>query len=273
MKPSERRALEAEKRAREAAEWREKELQRQAKKAEKSEKKSDDYGIEMFDSAGLERFDENGEYISEPEASTTSEENFADENKPRRKERYSGSRSENERGRTTYTERLNEKAEFVKLPEKEIEVKGDGYHRESFFSNHARLIAFIVAATVAIFVVGPLGYDTYLNIRDYLNGGQEVGGKTLTVEGVEALVEMGAYLPWVELDKYEHTKYGDVIEIAIEGTDLTLRAERTKDGKYPDYVRLIHYYCGEFIKDIRSAEPEEIEKFFSDHVTEIEKNN
>ena len=37
MKPSERRALEAEKRAREAAEWREKELQRQAKKAENIE--------------------------------------------------------------------------------------------------------------------------------------------------------------------------------------------------------------------------------------------
>ena len=95
----------------------------------------------------------------------------------------------------------------------------------------------------------------------------------MTEEHVLALADMGAYLTWEELDKFEHTKYGDVIEIAIHGTDITLRAERTEKGKYPDYVRLIHYYCGEFIKDIRTSETDELEKFFSDHVTANEKNN
>ncbi len=170
------------------------------------------------------------------------------------------------------TERINSDATYTKLPEKEIEVKGDGYHRESFWSNHARLIAFIVAGVFAIFVVGPLGYDIYLNVRDYMEGGKDVEGKVLTEETVLTMNELGSDLTWEMLEGFEHTSFGDVIEIEVEGTDLTLRAGRTKSSKYPDYVRLIHYYndCGGYIKDIRSAKSSEIEEFFTSHTSENE---
>lgn len=233
MKPSERRALEAEKRARQEAEWREKELQRQARKAAKQDRSA-------------QRQDQPA-----PEQDIFTAETLRE---------------------SADTERINDDATYKKLPEKEIEVKGDGYHRESFWSNHARLIAFIVAGVFAVLVVGPLGYDIYLNVRDYMEGGKDVEGKVLTEETVLTMNELGSGLTWEMLEAFEHTSFGDVIEIEVEGTDLTLRAGRTKSSKYPDYVRLIHYYndCGGYIKDIRSAKSGEIEDFFASHTAENE---
>ena len=212
MKPSERRALEAEKRARQAAEYREKELQEQAKKSAKK--------------AGIAY------------------------NPPKE---------------TVDTERIDTNATYTKLPEKEIEVKGDGYHRESFWSNNVRLIAFIVTTVLVLFVFGPLGYDIYLNLNDYLEQGDAVDGKVMNEEILLSLASNGKYLTWTDLEAYEHTSLGNgnVIEIGIEGTNLTLHVEKSKKSNYPDIVRLIDYANGTYIDDIRYAKASEIKDFIA----------
>ena len=215
MKPSERRALEAEKRAREAAEYREKELEKQAKKAAKK--------------AGVE--------YQPP----------VPEKQP------------------TDTERIDTNATYTKLPEEEIKVKGDGYHRESFWSNNARVIAFIITTVFALFVIGPLGYDLYLNIGDYLEDANSVRGAAMKAEDVLALADRGEKLTWSELLAYEHTSLdgGQVLEIAVDGTNITLRAERSGKNTTPDVVRLICYYNGNSVEDIRLASRFDIEDFIA----------
>lgn len=221
MKPSERRALEAEKRAREAAAYREKELEKQAKKAAKK--------------AGVEY---------QPPVT---------EKQP------------------TDTERIDTNATYTKLPEEEIKVKGDGYHRESFWSNNARIIAFIVTTVVVLFVVGPLGYDLYLNIGDYLEDANSVKGAVMKTEDVIALAYKGDKLTWNELLVYEHTSLegGQVIEIAIDGTNITLRAEKSGKNTVPDAVRLICYYNGNSVEDIRTAGKTDIESFIASPTSSI----
>jgi hypothetical protein len=214
MKPSERRALEAEKRARQAAEWREKELEKEAKKAAKK--------------AGVEY-------------------------QPKKPE-------------PTGTERINTDAEYTKLPEGEIEVKGDGYHRESFWSNHVRLIAFIVTTVVVLFVIGPLGYDIYLNVKDYKENGARVEGIQMTEADLIALAEKGDKLTWKDLEAYEHksSNGGKAMEIYVEEPGLTVTVERYgTDNVYPYFVRLIHYASGNYIDDIRFAKPGEVEAFIA----------
>ena len=212
MKPSERRALEAEKRAREAAEWREKELEKEAKKAAKK--------------AGV---------AYQPPKQPTD------------------------------TERMNTDAEYTKLPKGEIEVKGDGYHRESFWSNHVRLIAFIVTTVVVLFVVGPLGYDIYLNVRDWNENGAAVEGIVMDEEALLALAEKGKNLSWEDLEAFEHKSLngGKAMEIDLAGTNLILRADRNKDGVYPYSVSLISYANGTRVEDIRTAGTSKIESFIS----------
>lgn len=210
MKPSERRALEAEKRARQAAEWREKELEKAAKKEAKKE----------------------GRVYQPPKEPTD-------------------------------TERVDTNAPYTKLPEEEIDVKGDGYHRESFWSNHVHLIAFIVSTVVVLFVIGPLGYDIYLNVSDYLEGKGDIEGKLMTESELLALADKGESLTWRELEAYEHTTMsgGEVIEIYIDDLDLTLRAIRTDKNAKPDIVTLIHYGNGTRVEDIRFTKREDIESF------------
>ena len=213
MKPSERRALDAERKAREAAEWREKELEKQAKKQAKKD----------------------GTPPPPPKKQETAD-----------------------------TERMNMDATYQKLPEKEIEVKGDGYHRESFFSNHVQLIAFIVTTVVVLFVVGPLGYDIYLNIQDYRDGVNDVQGKAMTGEDVVTLAKKGSGLTWSELVAYEHSSISDeTIDISIAGTGIVLHVERAKDNGRPNIVRLIDYSTGRYINDIRKASEGEIRNFIS----------
>ena len=215
MKPSERRALDEAKRAREAAEYREKELEKQARKAAKKE----------------------GKVYQPPQT-------------PKQ---------------PADTERIDMNATYTKLPEKEIEVKGDGYHRESFWSNNARIIAFIVTTVVVLFVIGPLGYDLYLNIGDYLESSNDVKGAVMTSNDVLTLADKGTKLTWNELLAYEHTSLdsGQIIEIAVDGTNITLRAERTGKNSIPDAVRLICYYNGTSVEDIRFAAKADIESFIA----------
>ena len=215
MKPSERRALEAEKRARQAAEYREKELEKQAKREAKR--------------AGTAY-------------------------KPPIPEKQPAD-----------TERIDTNATYEKLPEEEIKVKGDGYHRESFWSNNSRIIAFVLTTVVVLFLCGPLGYDLYLNIGDYLEGANDIKGKAMTAEDLLSLADRGDELTWSELLAYEHVSLdgGQAIEIAVGDTNITLRAQKDDKKATPESVRLICYSTGSSVEDIRSADRADIEKFIA----------
>ena len=217
MKPSERRALEAEKRAQREAEARERELQRAAQEAEKK----------------------SGETV------------------PPQKEPDDAEPSE-----------ISRNATYKKLPEEKIRVTGDGYHRESFWSNHSRLIAFIITTVVVLFVAGPLGYDIYLNVRDAQGQGNRVEGKVMTVDDVYYIAENADAIKWTSFESFKYTDYGGEREFAIEGTDLTLRVGKAKDSAYPEYVRLIHYRSGDLIKEIRTESSYKIEEFIQYHADE-----
>ena len=215
MKPSERRALEAEKRAQKLAEMRERELAKEAKNAEKQrENKSNDF--------------------AEP-------------------------------ARESKNGRIAPEATYKNLPEEEIKVTGDGYHRESFFSNYARLIAFIITTAVVLFVVGPLGYDIYLNIKDARDQATQVEGKAMTIEDLNYIIDHADEIGWSNLTKFTHSDYGDEREFAIDGTAITLRVGKSKTSDYPEYMRLIHYGSGEYIKEIRKASAYEIDEFIEKH--------
>ncbi len=213
MKPSERRALEAEKRAQKLAEMRERELAKEAKKAEKEDRNTS-----------------------------------VDKDAPPRENRG-----------------MDPEATYKKLPEEEIKVTGDGYHRESFFSNHVQLIAFIITTAVVLFVVGPLGYDIYLNIKDAQNQAMKVEGKAMTIEDLNYIIDHADEIGWSSLTKFKHSDYGDEREFSIDGTALTLRVGKSKTSDYPEYMRLIHYGSGEYIKEIRKASAYEIDEFIEKH--------
>ena len=214
MKPSERRALEAEKRAQKEAEARERELQKAIREAEKQSHKiqndQDESGAP--DLGGINREDT-----------------------------------------------------YEKLSKRNTKAKVDGYHRESFWSNHSRLIAFIITTVVVLFVVGPLGYDIYLNVRDAQSQGNKVEGKPMTVEDVYYIAENADAIKWSSFEKFNYTDYGGEREFAIEGTSLTLRVGKSQSSAYPEYIRLIDYTSGDFIKDVRKASSYEINEFIEKH--------
>ncbi len=214
MKPSEKRALEAEKRARKAAELREKELLKEARAAEKRDKKLNKAMPEM---------------PAEEEPS-----------------------------------RINAEATYEKLPEEQIEVEGDGYHRESFFSNHARLIAFIITAALVIFVVGPLGVDILVaKSRSEWNGSAEKNtGRNMTVSDLLTLSALGDEIEWGDLSGFSYsdssyTKKGNTTYnykyYLEESEDLCLEVIGSDKNEKPEIVRLIDYNSGAFI-DIRDAD-------------------
>ena len=224
MKPSERRALEAEERARKEAEQREKLLEAKAKRT------------------------------STPEAQRDYE-----------------------------SERIKSDTGYKKLPEEEIVVKGDGYHRESFFGRHVKLITFIICLTLILTVIGPWGIDRMVDKgRQDIYGDEVMNKNDLSVKGVMMLAQMGETITWDTFENLNYIDYSfeknDVLtqirEYPIEGTSLVLRVGGTETGKVteykitgtnivlfrksdmklpetPDYVRLIDYSNGEFVDDIR----------------------
>ena len=230
MKPSERRALEAEMRAQKEAEQREKLLEAKSKRQE-----SANHGA-----------------VHNP--ATPSRE-----------------------------EKMNSNAEYKKLPEEEIIVKGDGYHRESFFGRHVKLITFIICLTLIVTVIGPWGIDRMVDKgRQDIYGDEVMNKNDLSVKGVMMLAQMGETITWDTFENLNYIDYSfeknDVLtqirEYPIEGTSLVLRVGGTATGKVteykitgtnivlfrksdmklpetPDYVRLIDYSNGEFVDDIR----------------------
>lgn len=197
MKPSERRALEAEKRAQREAAEREKYLEKRSSKKEEPAKEEQE------------------------------------------------------------TERVNMNASYVKPPEEEIEVKGDGYHRESFFGRNVKLITFIICMALILTVLGPWGIDMLVEKSRAQFVDKQINNKiALTVSGLELLADMGKSLTWDDLANLNCTVFEDskdiVKEYSIEGTYLTLRVEGTSSSQYPEIVRLIHYDSGEYVNDIRT---------------------
>ena len=152
-----------------------------------------------------------------------------------------------------------------KTRRKKKRAESDGHHRESFWSNNARLIAFVVTTVVVLFVVGPLGYDIYLNVSDALSQGNRVDGVDMTVEDVYFIAENGDAIKWSSFENFKYTDYGGEREFPIEGTDLTLRVGKSSESAYPEYVRLIHYKSGDLIKEIRTVSIYKIEEFIEDH--------
>jgi len=197
LKPSERRALEAEKRAQREAAEREKYLEKRSSKKEEPTKEEQE------------------------------------------------------------TERVNMNASYVKPPEEEIEVKGDGYHRESFFGRNVKLITFIICMALILTVLGPWGIDMLVEKSRAQFVDKQINNKiALTVSGLELLADMGKSLTWDDLANLNCTVFEDskdiVKEYPIEGTYLTLRVEGTSSSQYPEIVRLIHYDSGEYVNDIRT---------------------
>ena len=231
MKPSERRALEAEKRAQKEALEREKELEKRSARAES----------------------------------------------------YSDHNSEPGYREKADSERINDDAEYQKIPKGDIDVKGDGYHRESFFGNHVKLITFIVSAVLVFTVIGPWGIDQLVAKSRAEIYGEEVENKIdLTVDGVITLADMGEDLLWETFANLNYTDYSfekegittHIREYSVKGTNLVLRVGGTEKGTVreyklsgtdvviyrkvetslpasPEYVRLIDYNTGEFVEDIR----------------------
>ena len=159
MKPSEKRALDAEKRAQREAEQREKLL----------------------------------------------------EAKSKRQESLAERRTEEE------SERVNTSADYKKLPEEEIEVQGDGYHRESFFGRNVKLITFIVCMALILTVLGPGGVDMLVekSRAQYVND-EIVNRIDLSVSGLELLADMGSTLSWDDLANLNCTVFEDSKDIVKE---------------------------------------------------------
>ena len=157
-------------------------------------------------------------------------------------------------------ERTNTYTEYAKPSEEDIEVNGDGYHREGFFHSHIRLITFIITATLLLTVVGPWGIDKLVDsTREEIFGKDVETKSTLTLSAVQLLSDMGDDVGWSSLENFNYTDYSFekegkttiVREYEIEGTTLVLRVGGTSLSASPDYVRLIDYFNGESINDIR----------------------
>lgn len=214
MKPSERRALEAEKRAAKEALEREKALEKKANDAQ----------------------------------------------------RYDGSGGGAESKSESEGERLNTDAEYRKIPKGDIEVKGDGYHREGFFGSHVRLITFIITLTLVLTVLGPWGIDMLVSrSRETWAGGNIEEGILMDADRVIALSEMGYTMTWKNLEGYSYedssyTKKGKTTynhKYNFEESEmLCLEVISSQDTGSPDIVRLIDYESGEYI-DIREESARE----------------
>lgn len=136
------------------------------------------------------------------------------------------------------------------------EQKGDGYHREGFFSSHVRLITFIICMVLILTVLGPWGIDMLVQERRAEIFGEEVEAKkSLTADAVILLSDMSYDMTWDSLAAFTYTDFSDsdsfIREYEVADTGLVLRVGGATLKGSPEYVRLINYRTGEFIEDIR----------------------
>ena len=134
--------------------------------------------------------------------------------------------------------------------------RGDGYHRERFFSTHVKLITFIICMAVILTVLGPWGIDTLVQKRRANTFGEEIESrKILSAEGVIMLSDMGYDVTWDTLKAFSYTDFSDddsfIREYEIADSSLTLRVGGKTLKGAPEYMRLINYRTGEYVVDIR----------------------
>lgn len=173
------------------------------------------------------------------------------------------------------TERNADKS-YKKLPEEEIEVEGDGYHREGFFGSHIRLITFIITLALVLTVLGPWGID-YL-VSKSRSGWVDKGGDSnlpfITVKQVISLSNRGDSITWENLSEYNYEDYSYEKEgkttynrkyYVAEDSNLCLEViGYTNTGK-PDIVRLIDYNSPEGMKSYIDIRQDSAEDFLIEH--------
>lgn len=248
LKPSEKRALQEQKRLEaERAALEKAEAEAASREAEKSAYGSDD----------SERMSaEEREKILEARA--------------KRQRKYDGREAPIDERR----ERNADKS-YKKLPEEEIDVKGDGYHREGFFGSHIRLITFIITITLVLTVLGPWGID--ILVSKSREGWTKTEGvtdlKDITIEDVLRLEESGN-ITWESLSSYNYTDssyekkgkttYNHKYYFA-ESENLCLEVIGYSNKGRPDIVRLIDYNSPDGMESFVDLYKESGEKFLEEH--------
>ena len=116
--------------------------------------------------------------------------------------------------------------------------------REGFFQSNVRLITFIIASALVLFVLGPLGIDMLIASRN----AQTVSNKQdISINAVCAIYDKGGRITWDYFDNYNYTDYSDksngvrTREYPIKDSRLVLRVQGDADSNYFHYARLIDY--------------------------------
>lgn len=211
MKPSERRALQAEKLAQKAAEERERAAEREARDREKRDGELSER--ERLIKAREER--DKRDTVAPEDAGGISAE---------------------------YTESKS----GMDKPE-----RGDGYHREGFFGSHVRLITFIITVTLILTVFGPWAIDRIVekNRGDIVDTKKDITVTevlALADRGNVKWEDLSAY-NYTDLSYTRENKTYTVREYAIAGTGFVIKVGAYSDKGAPDYVRIIDYFNGEYV--------------------------
>ena len=116
--------------------------------------------------------------------------------------------------------------------------------REGFFQSNVRLITFIIAGALVLFVLGPLGIDMLIASRN----AQTVSNKQdISINAVCAIYDKGGNITWDYFDNYNYTDYSDksngvrTREYPIKDSRLVLRVQGDADSNHFVYARLIDY--------------------------------
>lgn len=153
--------------------------------------------------------------------------------------------------------------------EKELETRVDNIpsnnslndsqrsRKEGFVQSNVRIITFVICLLFLI-PICLFGVDTLVKKKR----GETVTNKdTLTMENVYFLAEQGNQITWGYFERYNYTDRSIshqgvttvVREYDVSGTELTVRVVGNNIAKgYPDQVRLIDYWSGEYA-DIRNG--------------------
>ena len=136
---------------------------------------------------------------------------------------------------------------YKKLPEEEIEVKGDGYHRESFFGSHIRLITFIISVTLVMTVLGPWAIDMLVSRSREGWAKNEVQNDLadITIEDILRIEHSGVY-KWESFSGFNYVDNSDTKEYEREfffkeSENLSVKLISDSDKGVPDMIILIDY--------------------------------
>ena len=237
LKPSEKRALEAQKRIKEAEE------RERAREAELLNYGGDD-----------------GERLSAEEREKLLEA------RAKRQSKYDG----REAPIDDRKERHGDKS-YIKLPEEEIDVKGDGYHRESFFGSHIRLITFIITITLVLTVLGPWTID-YL-VTKSRDGWAKTGGEQnlvdITIDDILRIETTESYT-WKAFEGFNYVDTSDGGDYMreyffAESENLSVKIISATGSGKPDIILLIDYNSPKGMENNVNLYKGSAEEFLKEH--------